>query len=134
MAGKRATKAQTEKRVQMVYELLLSDSSRYHIIQFVIETWGVKTSSADKYIRKANDLISEEAARIREDALERHLAQRTFLRNKALRADDNRLAFDILRDESKLLDLYPAERKEVTGQGGEPVKVKVIKGVSMDDL
>ena len=44
---------------------------------------------------------------MRKNALETHLAQRAFIRHKALKDGDKRLAFDILRDETKLLDLYP---------------------------
>ncbi len=44
---------------------------------------------------------------MRENALEKHLAQRALIRNKALKENDKRLAFDILKDETKLLDLYP---------------------------
>jgi hypothetical protein len=64
----------------------------------------------DNYIKKANALIVEEAARMREDALEKHLAQRALIRHKALKNSDPRLAFDILRDETKLLGLYPSTR------------------------
>lgn len=105
--AKKPTKAQTEKRVRVVYELLLSDMPRVDIVQYCANTWVIKTRAADSLIKKANELIVEEAARLRENALEKHLTQRALIRFKALKDGDKRLAFDILRDETKLLDLYP---------------------------
>lgn len=105
--AKKATKAQTEQRIRIVYELLLSDAPRPDVLQYAATNWGIKTRSADMLIKKANDLIITEAARMRENALEKHLTQRALIRHKALKDGDKRLAFDILRDETKLLDLYP---------------------------
>jgi len=44
---------------------------------------------------------------MQQNALEKHLAQRALIRNKALKKGDERLAFDVLRDETKLLGMYP---------------------------
>jgi hypothetical protein len=105
MANK-ATKAQIEQRVRAVYELLLLDTPYIDICRYVSKNWSVTTRTTDRYIKKANKLIAEDATRMRQSALEKHLVQRAFIRNKALKEGDKRLAFDILRDESKLLDLY----------------------------
>lgn len=128
--AKKATVAQKTQRVRVVYEFLLSDTPRPDIIEYSRTTWGVKRAATDNYIKAANDLIVEEAARMRENALEKHLAQRALIRNKALKEGDKRLAFDVLRDETKLLGLYPK------GQGSsedDPLVVKVIR-VASDDL
>lgn len=129
--AKKATRAQNLQRIRVVYELLLSDTPRPDVLQYAATNWGIKTRTTDMLIRKANDLIIEEAARIRENALEKHLTQRALIRHKALKEGDKRLAFDILRDETKLLDLYPSSRHEVTGADGGPVK---IIRVETDDL
>lgn len=129
--AKKATKAQKTQRVRAIYELLLFDTPRPDILQYCSNQWGVSTKTADNYVREANVLIVEEAARIRENALEKHLAQRALIRHKALKGGDKRLAFDILRDETKLLDLYPSSKHEVTGADGGPVK---IIRVETDDL
>lgn len=129
--AKKATKAQTEHRVRAVYEMLLLDTPYIDIVRYVATNWGVKSRMTDNYIKRANVLIVEEAARMRENALEKHLAQRALIRHKALKGGDKRLAFDILRDETKLLDLYPSSRHEVTGADGGPVK---IIRVETDDL
>ncbi len=110
----KATKAQKNSRTRTVYELLLSDTPRPDIMQYSANNWGLTTRQTDTYISWANDLISEEAARIQAEAFEQHLAKRAMLRHKALKAGDMRLAFEILRDETKLLGLYPAKERKVT--------------------
>ncbi len=107
---KRPTKAQIEQRVKVVYELLLSDTTYTDTCRYVSDKWGLTSRTTDRYIQKAYALIVEEAGRIRQNALERHLAQRAFIRHKALKGGDKRLFVDILKDEAKLLDLYPAKQ------------------------
>lgn len=108
----RPTKAQIEQRIQDVYIFLLADMPRFDIVQYAAKEWSIKTRSADNLIQKANILIVEDAARIRENALERHLTQRALIRHEALKEGDKRLAFDILKDETKLLDLYPTTKNQ----------------------
>lgn len=110
--AKKATKAQIEQRVRAVYEMLLLDTPYIDICRYVSKNWSVTTRTTDRYIRRANKLIVEDAARMRNNALEKHLAQRALIRNKALKDGDKRLAFDILRDETKLLGLYPNTKNE----------------------
>lgn len=129
--AKKATQAQTEQRVRTVYELLLAETQRIDIIQYAAKNWRIKARAADNLIRKANDLILADSAKIRKNALEKHLVKRAWLYNKSLKGGDRRLAFDILRDETKLLDLYPSAKHEVTGADGAPIKV--IR-VASDDL
>lgn len=127
----RPTKAQIAQRVKIVYELLLSDMPRIDIVQYAASNWSIKTRAADNLIKKANELIIAEADQIRQNALEKHLAQRASIRYKALKEGDKRLAFDILKDETKLLGLYPSAKHEVTGADGGALKV--IR-VASDDL
>lgn len=106
------TKSQMEHRVHTVYELLLFDTPRFEIVQYAAKTWTIKTRAADNLIKRANDLMVKEAAKLRENMLEKHLTQRAFIRHKAFKEGDKRLAFDILKDETKLFDLYPATKQK----------------------
>ena len=110
----KATKVAKNQRIRAVLELLLSDTPRPDIMQYSASNWGLTTRQTDTYISWANDLVSEEAARIQAKAFEQHLAKRGMLRHKALKAGDMRLAFEILRVETKLLGLYPAKESKVT--------------------
>lgn len=141
----RPTKAQIEERVKVVYIFLLSDTPRIDIVQYAAKTWKIKTRASDNLIEKANALIVEEAARMRQNALEKHLAQRALIRHNALKNGDERLAFDVLKDETKLLDLYPSptnknlnidlnqltdEQLERIANGDDPLAVITTSGKS----
>lgn len=130
--AKKTTKAQKTQRVRVIYELLLTDTPRPDIIQYCSNQWGVSAKTTDNYVKAANELIVEEAARMRENAFEKHLAQRALIRSKALKDGDRRLAFEILRDETKLLDLYPSAKHELTGAEGAPIKVIQIATPDLD--
>lgn len=112
----RATKAQKQQRIRIIYEMLLVDTSRSDIVQFGAKNWGVASRQMDKYIAESNNIIAQEAGRIQQEAFEQHLVKRANLRFKALEEGDRRLAFDILKDEAKLLDLYPDDRIKHTWQ------------------
>lgn len=110
----KATNGVKKLRIRAVYELLISDTPRPDIMQYSANNWGLTTRQTDKYIAWANEVIAEEASRIQTKAFEQHLAKRAALRHKALKDGDARLAFEILKDESKLLNLYPAKESKVT--------------------
>lgn len=130
--AKKATAAQTKRRIRMIYELLLTNAPRVDILQYAANNWGIKTRTTDTLIKKATDLISEEAAKIREEAMEFHLAQMALLAHRVMKDGDRRLFFDILRDKAKLLGLYPAARHELTGKEGEPIKVIRVESATLD--
>ena len=129
--AKKSTKAQVERRVRTIYEFLLSDMPYTDIVRYGTLNWEVSRRMIDKYTQRANNLIIEEAARMRRNALEKHLAQRALIRHKALKKGDERLAFAVLQDETKLLALYP---KGEGSSDDQPLIIKILKGVSMTDL
>ena len=102
--------------MEAVYRLLLQGDSLSNIVQTSSKSWGVSTRQVYKYARRARALIKKEAARVREEAFDEHLIARRRMRKGAHDADEKRLAFDILKDEAKLLDLYPAERHKQEGE------------------
>jgi len=116
--------------VEAIVRLLLQGDSIPNVVQNASKNWGVSTRQVYYYVRRARTLIREEAKRVREEAFDEHLAARRRMRKEAHDANDGRLAFDILRDESKLLDLYPSAKQEITGAGGGPVQAVV----ATDDL
>ena len=112
MANRQADKEQTQQRVEVVYRLILQGDSIPNIVENCGKTWGVKKSQAYGYVKRARTLIRKEAERIRTQAFDEHLAARRRMRKEAHDAKDGRLAFDLLRDEAKLLDLYPAQKSK----------------------
>jgi hypothetical protein len=88
----------------------MADTPKPKIVEFAREQWGVSPRTVDTLIQRAKIRIAETAAEMRESAMDRHLAQRAQYRHLAAQAGDIRLASEILRDESKLLDLYPTKK------------------------
>ena len=120
--AKKTTKAQRVLRIRAIYELLLTDTPRGDIIRYCYEKWGVSSKTVDNYLQSASVLVIEQAVEMQQNALEKHLAQRALIRHKALKKGDERLAFDVLKDETKLLGLYAPTRLEHTGPEGGPVQ------------
>lgn len=116
MASGQADQERVRRRVQEIYDLLLQGDSLSNIVQNCSKSMGVSTRQVYKYAARARALIKKEAARVREEAFEEHLIARRQMRKDAHEAKDKRLAFDILKDETKLLDLYPAERHKQEGE------------------
>ena len=112
MSG-RSSKAEKDLRVRAVYDLLMGNYPTSDIIRYVTEKWGVGTRTAENYIRFANEIKDNEAVKHIEGAFNNNLQQRRYLQNKAVKAGDWRLAHEIVKDEAKLLGLYPADRQEV---------------------
>jgi len=46
---------------------------------------------------------------------------------------DYKLAFDIAKEEAKLMGVYPAEKHEHTGAGGEPIRYIIEKTYEGED-
>lgn len=130
--AKKGSKAQRLLRERQVMEMLLSGHNRPAILQFASENWGVVNRTTDDYIKAATAEIATTEAKARENAISKHLARRNLYRKKAIAAGDLRLALEIDRDEAKLMGLYPSDKVDIN-QSGE-IQVKVLKGVSVDDL
>ena len=103
--------------MEAVYRLLLQGDSLSNICENSRKSWGVSASQVYRYAQRARALIKKEAARIREEAFDEHLIARRRMRKDAHDAADKRLAFDILKDETKLLDLYPMSKMDITSKG-----------------
>ncbi len=124
MARKRCDKRTTELRIEAVYRMILDGWTSAQILQNVTRQWDIKIRMAHTYLARALQRVREEAQQDHEQLLAEHLAARRQLRREAKQAKDLRLAADILRDEAKLLGLYPAERREIDlPDGGLPVRV-----------
>lgn len=119
----KATAAEKKIRVRTVYEMLLGNYPRADIIQYGAEKWGITERATDNYIRDATDLIEAEAIKHQAKSFNTNLQQRRYLHNKSVQANDWRLAHEIIKDEAKLLGLYPADKVEHSGKVEAPVTI-----------
>ena len=99
-----------EQRIDTIYLLILQGHRIPHIVQKSSKKWGVSERQVYYYVRRAQTLIREQVERVRQEAFDEHLMARRLLRKLAHDANDERLAFDILKDEARLLGLYSAEQ------------------------
>jgi len=127
MARGHADKERVRTRVETIYRLILQGDSIPNIVENCGKTWGVKKSQAYGYVKRARTLIRKEAERIRAQAFDEHLAARRRMRKEAHDAGDGWLELATLKDEAKLLGLYPAEKRMVTHEGEVEHIVKVIR-------
>lgn len=139
--GRPAKKAEAPlviARVDEVLSLRLDGASRADICGYVREqeaapssSWAVarrgrpmSEAQIERYIQRADTIMREQAARIREGAFDDHLAMRRARYAACCVAGDNATALACLKDEAKLLNLYPAEARVLTGAGGGPIKTE----------
>jgi hypothetical protein len=124
----KATKAQTQARVDELVRALLAGAKPTDIREYVSERakdsaspWFVaegRKPLSDKQLfnlaRKAGEVIGASTREKRRKRIERHVAQRQYLYAQAVAANDYRTALAILDSEAKLFGLDNVElRKEV---------------------
>ena len=107
--SRRADNLETAQRVEVVYRAILAGYRTPRIVQFVTKNWGVKDRQGYRYVEIARQQVRVDAAHSREGALDEHLLARRELRRKS---EDAWFILQVLRDEAKLLGLYPTARQE----------------------
>jgi hypothetical protein len=109
--AKKSTRAETAKRVNNIYDKLISGWTGPLIVKYGMETWGV--------LKTASESVAKFDDGYREFEIQINIAKRAALYRMALEDNDQRLALEVARDESKLLGLYAPERSQVQSQNIE---------------
>jgi len=123
----KCTKEEAQKRTRLVLEMLLQSTPPVDILQYGIANWGITDNGVWKYITAAYAIMKEMAKEEHAEVFAHNLAQRRYIKNKAIKAEDYRLAHEVLKDEAKLLNLYPAEKHEVTGEDGGAIPIRLVE-------
>ena len=129
----KVTRAESQKRTRIILEMLLQSTPTVDILRFGVETWGLSERMVEDYITKAYVAIDKMANVNNEQSFANNLAQRQYLKNKAIKEGDLRLAHEIVKDEAKIRNLYPADRLEHTGAGGGEITLKVVYDTGTED-
>jgi hypothetical protein len=144
----KATKAQTQMRIEEVLRIRLDGAEFWDIREYVREkereagsVWEVppggrplSDSQLWRYQAAADRLIAESCRSSRKKLLRRHLAQRRNLFAKAVSAGDYRTALAVARDEAELEGLYPPKKIAPTTPDGADPWAPALRGVSDEDL
>jgi hypothetical protein len=92
---------------------MLIRKSRPFILRYIRENWHLKTAQADNYIRMARKEWRRYFEKLQGDGMGYHMAQLRDLKDQALQQKEPRLVLDIVKEEAKILGLYPAEKYDV---------------------
>jgi hypothetical protein len=98
------------QRVEIVYRMILDGWTAPQIVENAIKTWGIRQAQGYGYVKTAYTRIRKDADAYRKTALAEHIQARRQIRKVA---PDSRTKLDALKDEAKLLGLYPADTAKV---------------------
>jgi len=105
-----------EKRVYQV-SLLLRRKPVSFIVQTISAKWNITDRQARNYIRLARKEWQKYFEKLKGDGIAYHVTQNRDLKDKAMTDGDYKLAFDIAREEAKLMGVYPSEKHDVKVDG-----------------
>ena len=105
-----------EKRVYQV-SLLLRRKPVSFIVQTISAKWNITDRQARNYIRLARKEWQKYFEKLKGDGIAYHVTQNRDLKDRAMNDGDVRLAFDIAREEAKLMGVYPSEKHDVKVDG-----------------
>lgn len=118
----KATHAEKETRVNLVYDLLLGGATRWQILQYGAKhEWGLKARQIDNYIADANALIASEAEFHRAREIGKAKGRLEMVIKRALNISDFATVLRAQAELNKLFSLY------------EPEPMKVFKIIGMDE-
>jgi hypothetical protein len=120
--ARKATKAETQKRVDEVFQLRLHGAELPDLVQFSSEkAWNIGPRQLRKYIAKADRLMTEILNRNREQLFGRHVLQRRAIFARCMKINDYKTALQVLRDEAQLEGMYaPTKISPTTPDGKRP--------------
>ena len=118
---RKATKPVACQRTEQVLAIRLDGAEFWDVRDYVRDEekkegslWFLKPgeepmsdSQIWRYMQKADELLRQTHEKSRASNLRRHLAQRRRLYARAVAAGDTGTALAVLKDEAKMLDLYP---------------------------
>ena len=112
----RADEVTMQERVYEVSRLLRRKPQKY-IIHHITEKYKVDDRQARNYIKLARKEWKKYFEKLKGDGIAYHVTQNRDLKDKAMTDGDYKLAFDIAKEEAKLMGVYPAEKKDVKVEG-----------------
>ena len=110
---RKATKAEYEKRVTEVYQLLICGTSRAKIVQYTSKKWGISSKQGDNMIAAARKQTILEQDVTRQEALAEELSLRNFLLTSAIKEKRWLTALQVSDSRAKLRGLAIATDQEV---------------------
>lgn len=117
--GKKVTKAEKEKRVSVIMQLICNGLGYNEICQYVSSKldWDVSTRTISRYIRVASSYFIEKANIDRDKEIGKAIERLEHLLKNAMSIKDLRFALQIMQEMNKLLGLYEAVKVNMEHSG-----------------
>jgi hypothetical protein len=119
----KSTNIETDKRINIVLEMMLSGLSRWQILQNIDNNeqlkWGVSVSQIDKYMSEANKIMKKYAEKTKEEHFAKALNRYNFVYQKLIKVKDYKGAKDVIKNETELLGINAPTKTEITGKNGK---------------
>ena len=130
----KSTAAEVDRRVSVVYSLLVKGWSRQQIWEYATKRsklntppqvdplffdptqepgWDITIDMVDRYIARAKDLLKDKAQTVRQEVLGRTLERREDLYKESREHMDLKTALAVDQDTARLLDLYPEQKTRI---------------------
>lgn len=130
--GRKAGKQQVDKvtKAKRIYEisLLLRRKPVSYILEYIKQNYKLERGQAYNYIKEAREEWKKYFEKLKGDGITYHITQFRDLKDKALDLSDYKLAFDIAKEEAKLMGIYPAEKHKLDLPENFEITVKLPKG------
>jgi hypothetical protein len=129
--GRKAGKQQVDKvtKAKRIYEisLLLRRKPVSYILEYIKQNYKLERGQAYNYIKAAREEWKKYFEKLKGDGITYHITQFRDLKDKALDSSDYKLAFDIAKEEAKLMGIYPAEKHKLDLPENFEITVKLPK-------
>lgn len=130
--GRKAGKQQVDKvtKAKRIYEisLLLRRKPVSYILEYIKQNYKLERGQAYNYIKAAREEWKKYFEKLKGDGITYHITQFRDLKDKALDLSDYKLAFDIAKEEAKLMGIYPAEKHKLDLPENFEITVKLPEG------
>jgi len=121
-------KREVNNRIAIISNQLLSELTNQEILHNASQNWGISDRQTQTYIKRCYDLWHKDFEKKRKRNLDYHLAKRADLYKQAYNKKQWNICLEIIRDEAKLMGIYPAEKHDI-----ELTKKIIIIGKKKDD-
>lgn len=128
--GGKPTKAEIERRISTVYQLMIDGLDRSRILQYVSEKWRVTERTTDSYIAAARVKFLEALQETEnKDVMKMYIFKRLEnLYSLNMENYDLKEARAVLADASKIFGVNAPEeiKQEITQNEVKPIEIKII--------
>jgi len=112
-----SSKKEINERILEISKMLMNELTTPEILQKASEKWGISDRQTRTYIRRCYDLWHKDFEKKRKRNLDYHLAKRADIYKQAYNKKQWNICLEIIKDEAKLMGIYPSEKHDIKVEG-----------------